>query len=468
MTEWIENELATIDIGDKRLNERAKAILRGFHESIGNSIPDSFQTLKEVQACYRFFDNDMVHPSSILEPHINATLERIKAYKTVLLINDTTSLDYTKKKSIKNLGTLESDHCRGLFVHPTLAVTPQRVPLGIVKADIWVRNNPEKHRSLSSAARMNIPTEEKESYRWIESYQSACDIAQSHPETEIIHISDQEGDIFEIFSNAQEASKKGKYAALIVRSNHDRKLTGDEGEDKLRPLLMSRPSLGTIEFTLSARENKPSRQVTQSLRAAKVTLKGMRKAGKVLDEVTINAVMSREDHPPEGEDAICWVFLTTLPIASKEDVRKILEYYLCRWEIEVYFRTLKSGCQVEKRGLQQAVRIEAMLSIFLILAWRIHYVTQIGREHPKLCCTAIFETVEWQAVHMFMTRSGRLPENPPSIKELITQIARMGGYLNRKSDPPPGPTVMWRGLNRLAIVVSARECFKQFDNNTYA
>jgi hypothetical protein len=137
-----------------------------------------------------------------------------------------------------------------------------------------------------------------------------------------------------------------------------------------------------------------------------------------------------------------------MKIDTFEQAATIIKWYTCRWEIEIFFRTLKSGCQVEKLQLETSDRIEPCLAFYMIIAWRILFVTMFGRIYPELDCELIFAVEEWQAIHLVLNQTP-LPETSPSISEIIPMIARLGGYLGRKNDGPPGPKSIWIGLQRM-------------------
>jgi len=161
--------------------------------------------------------------------------------------------------------------------------------------------------------------------------------------------------------------------------------------------------------------------------------------------------------PPEGVEPICWYLLTTLPIQNNENVQKIIQAYLSRWDIEILFRTFKTGCKIEERSLRTADRLYPMFALFLIVAWRINSLSRISRIHPELPCTIMFSEKEWQAAYVAINKCIRQDSTVPTIREMLIMIAKLGGYLNRKSDPEPGAKVIWRGLEYLWIFMEAWE-----------
>ena len=472
MEDWISSEFFELQLGDKRVNKHAKKIISALASQPGAAVSQVFNTWSEAKACYEFFHNGKVQEKKILLPHKKATIERIKKEPVVLLPQDTTALNYTSKPSMKDLGDIGSSKTRGFFLHPVLAITPSRVNLGVVDAKIWTRDREKKKRSDHEV--YALPIEEKEKNRWIESYLSACDVAKKCPDTQIITIMDREGDFAELFEAVQEAQKTDeKHAHVIVRSYHDRAIESpiDSFEEpneydeqrqllkKLKSKLRLSKSLGEVKFSIPATTNRTARAVIQALKSTRVTFK-KRSTGKYSNyqKVTINAVMAIEENPPEGIEPLVWIFLTTLPIDTFEQISLIIQYYLCRWEIEVFFKILKSGCSVEERRLT-GEGILPLIAIFLVIAWRIMYAMKMARTCPEMSCECIFSASEWKSIHKVLNKGQKLPEKAPSLEIFIKMIASLGGYLNRKNDPPPGPKAIWIGFNRMYDFALAWESF---------
>lgn len=459
--DWVENEFSTIDLGDARVDERAKKILNGFEKNPGAPIAQAFKGWKEIKACYRFFDNARITPEKILVPHSVATIKRIKKYPLILMVSDSTSGDYTGKPSIEGLGRLAANqhgNNLGIFLHSTLAVTPERLCLGVVGAKIWTRPI-EKNITLSRKQKESRPIEEKETYRWIESYNLTCEVAEQVPKTQIVNITDREGDFIDLFAEVISRKKRGvPYAEIIVRSKHDRcldsknKLTGQQ--NKLREDLKNAPDLGTIEFFVPQTEYRSQRTAKQTIKSKKITIKSVKN-----QKIEINAVMVIEENPPEGEEALTWILLTTLPISNFKESLKVIEYYLCRWEIEIFHKVLKSGCKIEEKQLQTGNRLKALIALFCILAWRVQYLMMLGRSCPKMSSGDIFEECEWKSVYKISNRNEPIPSESPPLGEFIKMIAMLGGYIGRANDPPPGPKVMWKGLSRMKDFSTAWEVF---------
>lgn len=455
VSEWVTKELEGIEFGDKRLNNRILTLLDAASKQPQVSINRMFHTRKEVQACYRFFSNDLIDEHKIITPHLKMTLERANQTSVVLCLSDTTSLNYTTRKTLKDSGYISSNNAQGFFSHTTIAVTPERLHLGIVGQKFWAREKQKTTRS--SRQRESMMFAEKESYRWLEAYRDSCELARKCSNTQVIHITDREGDIFEIFDEHQ---REGGVADYIVRSNHNRTVySKDKSPSSLIQTLEESAIIGEINFEIIKREDNTTRRVTQSVQVKTLEIKSRYGADKPNLTATINALYLKETSPPEGEKAISWCLLTSLPIDSLEKVKKVVDYYLCRWEIEVFFKTFKSGCKVEEKSLRSAERLYPLFSLLLIVAWRVNFILHMSRITPEVPCTGFFEDSEWQAGYIAATRNRSPPSTPPTLNEMIGYIARLGGHLGRKKDKSPGVKAIWIGICKLTNYADAWDLF---------
>ena len=386
----------------------------------------------------------------------------------VLLIQDTTEIEVTRpEEQMEGSGPLSDEFHVGFHNHAMLAVTPDRVPLGVLGSKIWARDWDEfwenqRNKESRERRKKQKAIEEKESVRWLEGYRQGCEIAAQVSETTLVVVSDSEGDIFECFAEAEEERGEER-AEWIVRACQNRSLsTKDENGHwkKLWDEAGSAEVLGTWEVEVSKnrptsgntrKRNQPrdARTAVLTIRATRVTVKGPHRPGGKLTDVEINVVLVRETDPPPGEEPIEWLLLTSLPIDTWQAVCLVIEYYCCGWQIEIYFRVLKSGCRVEELQLKTAERFKPCLALYMIVAWRVMYVTMLGRECPEMSCDLVFGEDEWQSVYTVVCQQPA-PKVAPSLEEMVYLIARLGGHLGRSHDGPPGP----KTLNR--YVVSAR------------
>ena len=454
MQAWIAAELENADLGDRRLNARFGILLDRLSQRPNLSIPAACEGWAETEAAYRFFNNENVEPSKLLAPHREATLQRAAQQPVVLVVQDTTEVQLTRKQE-KVVGPLTDENRYGLYVHPCLVLTPERIPLGLLGAKLWARDPEDFHKRLQ---RRYKPIEAKESYRWLQGYRQACELAARCPDTQVVNVSDSEADVYECFAEAAADSGPPK-ADWIVRACRDRRLRDPAGE-KLYAAVAQTNVLKRLTIRVSAREAlsgdasrrrtaRSAREATVTVQAASVTLKAPhRLTGAKLPDLKVQAVLVREEEPPAGEAPIEWLLLTSLPIDTVADVEQIVAFYGCRWEIEVYFRVLKSGCRIEQRQLETTRRMMACITLYLIVAWRVLFVLMLGRRSPELPCEAVLGPDEWRAVYTIAKRQPP-PETIPTLGEMIPLIASLGGYLGREHDGPPGPKAMWIGIGRM-------------------
>lgn len=449
MYAWIDSEFATLDLNDLRLDRRARIILDRFASKPGLSIPAACDGQEaEREAAYRFFDNDKVDDFEILRAHRDATIQRMATLPVVLLVQDTTEFDFTRPNEVVvGAGPLTYKNQIGFHTHAQVAFTPQRLCLGTIDANTWGRDPGEFGKRKQQHAKVAIQA--KESYRWVLAYERACEVATQVPNTQVISIGDAENDIYECFSAAL-TTEHARPADWIIRACQlDRLLAPNEEHRQLLQALQARPCLGTFVMNITAKEGRAARTATMEVRSASVTLHWPRRPADQprLPEVKVNVVWVREINPPAGEEPIEWMLLTSLPVDTFDQACLVADYYACRWQIEIYFKVLKSGCQVEKLQLETADRIKPCLAMYMIVAWRVLYATMLGRQCPELSCEVIFSAAEWKSVWT-VQKQEPLPKQAPSLGEFMKLVGQLGGHTGQSRDGPLGPKRLWIGLQR--------------------
>jgi hypothetical protein len=439
---WVEQELGKVELGDKRLEQRLKIVADDFLARPQANVPEACGTRAKTKAAYRLFDHEAVTMEVVVQSHYQATEGRIAREAVVLAVQDTTELNYSTHKQTEGLGPVgtKPDGAVGLLLHNTMTFTPHGVPLGLLDLQCWARDGKEFGKR---ARRHELPIEQKESWKWLRSYQAVAKVQQRCPQTLIVCVGDRESDVYELFVQARDTAGGSK---VLVRARHDRLLT--EGHGHLWARLSQKPLDGIREVLIPRRGNRPAHRVQLEVRFSKVTLnQPSNKPG--LGEVTLWVVLAQEREVADGHDALEWMLLTTHEVTTFDDASTVLQWYSCRWGIEVYHRTLKSGCKIEQRQLGNAQRIEACMAIDLIVAWRIYYLTKMGRETPNVPCTVFFEDYEWKALVAHITQNPVPPPEPPTLREAVRMVASLGGFLGRKGDGEPGAKTTWIGLQRL-------------------
>jgi hypothetical protein len=453
MSDWIEAELAECQMHDARHMKRLARLLGRLSERPVGSIPTACHGWAETVAAYRFLNNPDIGVQEILSGHTHATLERIRTQEVVLLVQDTTFLNYGTTQPKAGMGTVKIKTREEYLLHPTVAFTPERVNLGVVGVKVWQR--PEQPVAQQ---RKSKPIEEKESYRWLEGYRCACEVKQVCPATLVVNMADREGDIQEWFVEAMR-QEPDQRAECIIRAKCNRRLVPGAAQRYLWAEMQQTPALGTLTIELARQPERPPRLVTLSVTAKPVTFRGARRPGGQLPPVTVSAVYAQESCPPQGEEPIEWLLLTSLPVTDFPRACTVVQWYRCRWEMELFFRVLKQGCQIEQLRVQTEQRLLNALAIYLIVAWRIHNITMAGRAYPEVSCEVVFEPQEWYTLYT-MQHHCHPPPTPPPLREMVRNLAQLGGFLARQGDGEPGIKAIWQGYQRLHEFIYAIDTYR--------
>ena len=442
MSNWAEQELASSNIGDKRLDTRYKKILNAIYAKIGNSFPSIFEKSSELIATYRFLSNKKIDYQTLLAPHMLRTKERISEDDVILCVQDTSSFDFTSKRSSEDMGHLEHWKRRGLLLHLTLAISPNRVNKGIIALKVWTRDIKTMGKRHY---RKELPIEAKESYRWIESYQQVQALAKTMPDKQFICIGDRENDIYEAFVANAEAEEEN--IDILIRSRHNRRLSEEFGGKKMLETIKKTKALGKVEISIPSRAGRKKRKAILEVRTQKIILKGLSRQDRQLPEVELTMIQAKEKSKNQKKSKIEWNLLTSIEANDLSSCIKIIDYYRSRWEIEIFFKILKSGSKIETLHLEKFDRLQRALAIYLIMSWRIHYIMMLSREYPKILAKEVFDEMEIKIIYIM--RGKKLPKRPPRLGVVAQLLAETGGYLARKNDPPPGPKAFWQGFKEL-------------------
>lgn len=461
---WAEEEFADVNLGDKRLDSRLIKLCDRFSDAPESPINQACLDWAETKAAYRFFQNKKVDVSKILESHRNKTAQRVNEYETALAIQDTSYFVYTSHPKTEGLGKMtlkkgenvENIYSNGLLVHTCLAVTTKGLPLGLLDQKIFSRKLRKKGKNKTTDYDY-IPIEDKESYKWLESLENTKKVTG---DTNIVTVCDREADLYNFFYLSYKID-----APVLVRANTDRVINRKSGYtekdvEKLWAYMSKQPEAGNYILEVQQRSKRKhtkervARTAMVSVRFSSFTLspprRNIRLSTENLPDIEMYAVYVLETNPPDGEEAIEWMLLTNLPVRSYEDAYEKVLWYCLRWRIEMYFKVLKSGFMVESCRLSNADRLAKYLTVMSIVAWRLFMITIIARTDPATPCSTFLADKEWKVLFLHTNKNKPIPKKPPPIGVVVIWIAKLGGYLARKSDGPPGTITLWRGWKRLS------------------
>jgi len=447
MQSWAAQELRYAQLGDARLNRRLVRLVEDLAAQPTASVPQACGDWAATKGAYRFWDSPRVKLEAIGAAHRQSTIERLRRHSTILVLQDTTDLDFTHHPVTQGLGPLDHPTHQGLKVHSALTASTQGVPLGLIHQEVWARD-PEavgkRHR------RRQRETKDKESQRWLTAQAAG---QEAVPEgIRGIAIADREADIYDLF-----AAPRQPGVHLLIRAAHNRRVSHEARY--LWDAIRQSPVRGQLTIELRRKEDQPPRQATLTVRYTTLAIHPPRhhRRRASLRPIPLQVILAEEENPPPGVTPLCWLLLTTLPVTTFEEAVQCVRWYSYRWLVERYHFVLKSGCRLEELQLEKAERIQRALATYCIVAWRLLWLTYEARQNPDAPCDTVLEAHEWQALSCTIHKTPIPPTASPTLHEAVRWIAQLGGFLGRKHDGEPGVKTIWRGLRRLHDIAATWE-----------
>jgi hypothetical protein len=314
-THWAVNEFADTELGDERRMKRVIELATALAQHPTASLPEACGTGAMLKAAYRFLSNDAIEPQDLLHSHIEATYSRPSQVPLVLAVQDTTEVDWTSHPATKGLGPLGHTACQGLHVHSTLALTPERVPLGLLAQQVWARDPTDVGKR---ARRKQLPISQKESQKWLSSLDAVLSAREACPTTRFVSVGDREADVYDLLAAARPPGVE-----LLLRTSWDRCVHAPERY--VWATVAAQPEVEHLILTVPRRGLQPGRQATLALRWCPLTLCPPRhRKSEGLPEVALWAVQVREVEPLE------WLLLTTVAVHTVNDAIERVTWYAGR------------------------------------------------------------------------------------------------------------------------------------------
>ncbi len=454
--EALERELAGCRFCDPRLGRRFRTFARQLALRLGQTIPLACQDWTNTKAAYRFLSNSRVSEAGILEGHLQATKERFAAADgPILILHDTTEFTYARE-SVQAVGVLHKSFTGrgkegrsrfhtvcGVLMHSSLAVTTEGLPLGLAAIKFWTRSKFKGTNALKRKVNpTRVPIEAKESVRWLENVKQSTE--RLGDASRCIHIGDRESDIYELFCTAQQSGTR-----FLVRTCVDR-LAGDGWHTiaaamrRVKVKALHRVEVRDAKGVVS--------EATVGVKYHRLKVYPPIGKQKQYPPLMLTVIHAQEMSTPRGRERIEWKLITNLPIRSRKEAIEKLVWYAMRWRIETFHKILKSGCRAEALKLRTAERIVKLIALFCILSWRIFWMTMMNRLAPNASPLVALTRLEAQLMDELIPDRAFGRHRAARLTHYLTKVARLGGYLARTKDPPPGNTVLWRGLSRLTDI----------------
>ena len=458
---WAEREFARSDLPDGRLRRRLQVLGAGWENACGKPLTDVFPDSAGQVAAYRFLRNPRVSVEDILQPHREALAERSRLHATVLVVQDTTALNYTSlRASTQGLGSLGS-RGSGLWAHAAVAFSASGRALGVAGLEVWAR--PEGGGKKARAG--------KESERWFRGFERAAELGRACEKTRVIAVCDSEGDIYALFERQARAAGQ---AGLLTRANAGRRRQarppGSGGKWRaLRACVRAAAPLASgRKVCIRDRGGRKQRTAVTEVRSVRVSLRPPRERLGTTP-LAVWATEVREPQPPPGVKALDWLLVSSEGAATAEAALRTVRQYELRWGVEEYFRLMKTSARVEDRRLQDAASLARCLALDAIECCRLFDLQRLARAEPARPAAEVLEPADLLGLQVWLARHPELlpPAErgaplPPGIGAVVVLVARLAGFLPSKRQPLPGNEIVWRGYKKLRLMARTIQAYQGF------
>jgi len=441
---WAQQEFGQAALGDERRTRRLVRLAAGLASQVGVAISSACGRCG-AQTVSRLLGRKEVTLDHVTRAHIERTGDRCKVCERVLAVQDTTVLDFSTHEGTEGLGPITtSRRSRGLLMHTTLAVSADKTPLGLLGVQVWARDDQKRG---CAKARRSRPISDKESQKWLD----GLDQAQSATAADqpVLVIGDRESDVFALF-----AAPRRENVGLLVRVAHNRALLGGEF-GYVREALENAPVLGSYTVDVLRQGSRPKRTANMEVRVTRALLKPPVNRTVDIPEtpVSVSLIRAVETNAPDGVQRLDWTLLTTDVVEDLAHAREMIRCYTARWVIEEFHRVMKSGCRVEQLQLDTVERLLPAIGLFAVVAWRVLHLTKLARSDPEMTALEVANPEEVDVLSHWLRSNGDKSWNINTAREFNIAVARLGGFLGRKSDGMPGTKTTWQGLRSLEILV---------------
>jgi hypothetical protein len=438
--QWAEQTFGQVQLRDLRRTRRAVKVASAMARDVSASLPKQQHTWKDVKALYRLLDESDVTFEALMQPHYQQTCEEIGTQAVILLVQDTTEIDLSHRSKISGIGQIGNAKGRGMLLQTVLAVMPEtQAVLGCMAQKPFVRiPAPAKEQRYQRRHREHRATDV-----WMEMVKQ---IGSPRATGLWVHVGDRGADMFPFFRACLSTQTH-----FVVRAAQNRRIEAEEEEvDHLLDLARTWPSQDQHPFEVPASHGRQDRQTTLQISFGQASvLSPCKDARGSKEPLPLWVIRVWEEDGPEGEEALEWILLTDLPTLTTQQAWKRVSWYRCRWVVEDYHQCLKTGCRIEERQVQTAERLIRLLGCLSPIAVRLLQLRDLSRNEPDGLAQQVIEA---PLLAVLAERSGQ-PSSTMTLRTFWTEVARMGGYLARRSDGPPGWKTIWKGWLQLQTLL---------------
>ena len=456
---WAAEEFATAKFKDFRLGRRFTRLFSEMADSMSGlrEKSTSCRSNSFLKGAKRFFMNERVELHEIFAPHEQANKARVSSEEFVLNIQDTSGLNYHNHSSKIDIGHIGSSPNRndsyGYWLHTGLLCSPDGTPLGISYQELWSREEWFNEGKNARKSRLRkLPIENKESFRWLEGVQSCATYREAG--AKIVHICDREADIYDLF---QLCNDVGDF--FVIRAKSERRIENNTWQySNLNDFVAKAPTLFEKKLTIQGNSDRKSQTINAKIKVRSGTIQPptsnrSREEAEKLRPLNLSVIQVSSKSKMDGK-VIKWLLVTNLPVNSEVKINQIIDWYTLRWRIEIFFKTLKSGANIENCRLIDVERLSKYILMQSIIAFRVLQLTFFGRMNPKKSIRTILSSLEWKVIGKILFKNVGRPAS--NAEEVIRRIALKGGFIPGKGRSP-GVLTVWKGWSWLSVIISEAE-----------
>ena len=444
---WVEEQFGQCELGNKLRTARLRKVAKAMLDCPEESLVTQNSGWADAKAAYRLFDTDAVTFDAVAEQHWKQT--RQTAPGRYLLISDTTDIDHSKRKKTTGMGILGNGNGRGIQLHSCLVYNcNEKLIEGVAGGLLYYRKAVPKNEKRKARLRRK-----RESELWGDLVQK---VGVAPEDCQWIHVFDRGGDNFESMCHILQA----KCDWVIRAARLHRHVITESGEKgPLKQALREAQLLGTYELRLRSRPGQKARTAKLDISVLKVTMPKPRQCSAWLkacetNEIPLNVVIVTERNPPNGVEPISWILYTSLPVRTFEEAWQVIEDYENRWQIEEFHKVMKTGCSLEKHALRKAERLEPLIGLISVVGIRLFQLKLVGRSQPNAKAKTHVPSTWLKTLKLMKPK---LAMTDMTVYEFFRELAKLGGFLARKSDGEPGWQTIWRGFRKLKSMLDAFE-----------
>lgn len=447
---WAETTFGGCELGDRRRTERLVKLAEQCASRPDGSTPDQTESWADCKAAYRLFDEEDVTFDAIIAPHTQQTRQQGEPGEILLLVNDTTQVNYGLRRQIRGVGRTGKGFGQGFFLHSAMMMNAGDGCIRGMAGQILFLRGRKRPKQEHSNTRRRSP--DRESVVW---GNLVDQVGSPPPGVKWVHVNDRGSDDFEVFCRilAQRCDfviRAGRLTRKVLTSN-GKSLTVDA-------LLQSLPSQQTIEVQVPVTKKTSARIATMELRYVAIQMPMPSITTPWLaqhrpkEPLRLWMVELREIDPPPKTKPLRWVLYTSESVTTDSMARTIVAWYERRPQIEDYHKALKTGCRVESRYYHTGDRLQRVTALLSVVAMRLMQLKTAARETPHRPAAEVAPK-EWIRALQLARKKQANPNM--TVREFLRAVAGLGGHLGRKCDGEPGWITVWRGFEKLILIARA-------------